>query len=111
MLAQEEEEEEEEKKNMKEKEWQDLFARRTAEYANLLSQSSSSTSQRRRKKRKKKKLPKSGCRLFPPGCGRPCDHASDPVHPQTLGLPVVAQRQVPTVHAFTAPGAVLGHGS
>ena len=44
----------------------------------------------------KKKLPKSGCRLFPPGCGRPCDHASDPVPPQMLGLPVVAQRQVPT---------------
>ena len=47
-----------------------------------------------------RELPKSGCRLFPPSCGRPCDHASGPVHPQTLGLPVVAQRQVPTVHAL-----------
>ena len=96
-LAREEKEKEEEKK---EKERQEFFARWTAEYLNSLSQSSSSTSQRRRKKRKKKKLPKSGCRLFPLGCGRPCDHASDPVHPHTLGLPVVAQRQVPTVHAL-----------
>ena len=98
-LAREEKEKEEKKR--REKEWQELFARGTAEYLNSLSQSSSSTSQRRRKKRKKKKLPKSGCRLFPPGCGRPCDHASDPVHPQTIGLPVVmAQRQVSTVHAL-----------
>ena len=61
--------------------------------------SSSGGRKRKRKKRRKRKLPKSGCRLFPPGGGRPCDHASDPVHPQTLVLPVVAQRQVPTVHA------------
>ena len=54
----------------------------------------------KRKKRRKRKLPKAGCRLFPPSCGRPCDHASDSVHPQTLGFPVAAQRQVPTVNAF-----------
>ena len=50
-----------------------------------------------------KKLPKTSS-----GYGRPCDHhrrvpavrSSDPVHPQTLGLPVVAQRQVFTVHAL-----------
>ena len=74
---------------------------------------SSSTSAGNRRKRK---LPKAGCRLCPPGCGRPCDHqpqipalhdvrepgsASDSVHPQTLGIPVVTQRQVPTVHTFT----------
>ena len=70
-LAREEKEKEEKKK--KEKERQEFFARWTADYLNSLSQSSSSTSQRRRKKRKKKKLPKSGCRLFPLGCGRPCD--------------------------------------
>ena len=85
VLAQEKEKEE---KKRKEKEWQDLFARRTAEYVNSLSQSSSSTSQRRRKKRKKKKLPKSGCRLFLLGCGRPCDHAS------VLDMPGVLLRQV-----------------
>ena len=45
-------------KKRKEKEMQELFARRTAECLNSLSQSSSSTSQKRRKKRKKKKLPK-----------------------------------------------------
>ena len=37
--------------------------------------------QRHRKKRRKRKLPKGGGRLFPPGCGRPCEH-----------------RQVPAVH-------------
>ena len=30
-------------------------------------------SKRKRKKRRKRKLPKGGCRLFPPGCGRLCD--------------------------------------
>ena len=28
---------------------------------------------RKKKKRRKRKLPKGGCRLFPPGCGRLCD--------------------------------------
>ena len=65
--------------------------------------SSSSGERRKKKKRRKRKLPKSGCRLLPPGCGRPCDHASDPVHPQTLVLPVATQRQVPTVHSFMFP--------
>ena len=51
-----------------------------------------------------------GADSFPLGCGRPCGHASDPVHPQTLGLPVTVQRQVPTVHALQLQGAVLGHG-
>ena len=64
------------------------------------SSSSSAGKRKKRKKRRKRKLPKAGCRLFPPCCGRPCDHASDSVHPQTLGIPVAAQRQVPTVHAF-----------
>ena len=65
--------------------------------------SSSSGKRRKKKKRRKRKLPKCGCRLFPPGCGRPCDHASDPVHPQTLVLLVATQRQVPTVHSFMLP--------
>ena len=45
---------EKEEQERKEKELQDLFARRTAEYLRTLSQSSSSSSQRRRKKRRKK---------------------------------------------------------
>ena len=58
--------------------------------------------------RRTRKLPKAGCRLSPPGCGRPCDHASDSVHPQTLGIPVAAQREVPTAHAFQLQVQFLG---
>ena len=99
-LAREEKEKEEKKK--KEKERQEFFARWTADYLNSLSQSSSSTSQRRRKKRKKKTLPKSGCRLFPPGCGRPCYLQRQVpaalrvlrVLDRMVDIPVVQQRQV-----------------
>ena len=66
------------------------------------SSSSSGSSRRKRKKRRKRKLPKAGCRLFPPGCRRLCDHQRHvpAVSPQTLGIPVMMQRQVPTVHSF-----------
>ena len=69
------------------------------------SKPSSGSSKRKKKKRKKKKLPKAGCRLFPPGCRRLCDHLRQvpAVSPRTLGIPVVTQRQVPTVHSFMLP--------
>ena len=38
------------------------------------SKPSSGSSRRKRKKRRKRKLPKAGCRLFPPSCRRLCDH-------------------------------------
>ena len=61
---------------------------------------------RKKRKKRKKKLPKTSS-----GSGRPCDHhrrvpavrSSIPVHPQTLGLPGVTQRQVPAVHSFMLP--------
>ena len=57
------------------------------------SSSSSSTSKRKKKKRKRK-LPK--CGLFPPGCGRPCDHRQVPalqvVHVHE-GAPASVHRQ------------------
>ena len=61
---------------------------------------------RKKRKKRKKKLPKTSS-----GYGRPCDHhrrvpavrSSVPVHPQTLGLPGVTQRQVPAVHSFMLP--------
>ena len=69
------------------------------------SKPSSGSSRRKRKKRRKRKLPKAGCRLFPPGCRRLCDHQRQvpAVSPQTLGIPVTMQRQVPTVHSFMLP--------
>ena len=46
--------------------------RRIAELAAAIdSGDSSAPPRRKRKKRRKRKLPKCGCRLFPPGCGRP----------------------------------------
>ena len=114
-LAREEKEEEEEKK--KEKERQEFFARWTADYLNSLSQSSSSTSQRRRKKRKKKKLPKSGCRLFPLGCGRPCDlQRQVPAALRVLRVPrqngghSCCATETGTHSVLLVPGAVLGQG-
>ena len=70
--------------------------------AHNASKPSSGSSRRKRKKRRKRKLPKAGCRLFPPGCRRLCDHQRQvpAVSPQTLGIPVMMQRQVPTVHSF-----------
>ena len=54
-------------------------------------------SKRKRKKRRKRKLPKGGCRLFPPGCGRPCDHRQVPtvqvVHVRE-GAPASVHRQI-----------------
>ena len=58
---------------------------------------------RRKKKRKKIKLPRAPrprhC------CRRLYDHERQvpTVSPQTLGIPVVTQRQVPTVHSFMLP--------
>ena len=58
---------------------------------------------RRKKKRKKKKLPRAPrprqC------CRRLCDHQRQvpTVFPQTLGIPVMMQRQVPTVYSFMLP--------
>ena len=56
--------------------------------------SSGSSKRRKRKKRRKKKLPK--CGLFPPGCGRPCDHRQVPalqvVHVRE-GAPASVHRQ------------------
>ena len=53
-------------------------------------------SKRKRKKRRKRKLPKGGCRLFPPGCGRPCGHRQVPavqvVHVRE-GAPASVHRQ------------------
>ena len=98
-LRKRQKEEEEERRRKEKKEHEELMKRAQSVIDDAASLSSSSR-KRRKKKWRKRKLPKSGCRLFLPGCGLPCDHASDPVHPRTLGLPVVAQRQVPTVHAL-----------
>ena len=53
-------------------------------------------SKRKRKKRRKRKLPKGGGRLFPPGCGRPCEHRQVPavqvVHVRE-GAPASVHRQ------------------
>ena len=57
---------------------------------------------RKRKRRRKKKLPR--CTLPRQGCRRLCDHQrQDPTVCQTLGIPVVTQRQVPTMHLFMLP--------
>ena len=61
---------------------------------------------RKKRKKRKKKLPKTSS-----GCGRPCGHhrrvpavrSSGSVHLLTPGIPVVTQRQVPTVHSFMLP--------
>ena len=53
-------------------------------------------SKRKRKKRRKRKLPKGGCRLFPPGRGRLRDHAAQvpAVHCRVLhGAPASVHRQ------------------
>ena len=58
---------------------------------------------RRKKKRKKKKLPRA--RRSRQCCRRLCDHQRQvpAVSPQTFGIPVMMQRQVPTVHSFMLP--------
>ena len=57
---------------------------------------------RKKKKRRKKRLPRSPRPQH--GCRRLCDHQrQDPTVSQTLGIPVVTQRQVPTVHSFMLP--------
>ena len=68
---------------------------------------SSAGKRRKRKKRRKKKLPR--CALPRHGCRRPCDHQRrvPAVSPQTLGIPVVTQRQVPTMHSFILPVQLL----
>ena len=67
------------------------------QWMGLVSSSSSSARRRKRKKRRKRKLPKCGCRLFPPGCGRPCDHQQVPavqvVHVRE-GAPASVHRQI-----------------
>ena len=64
------EEEEERRRRIQREEDEELLRRAAA------SLSSSSGKRRKRKKRRKKKLPK--CGLFPPRCGRPCDHRQVP---------------------------------
>ena len=62
--------------------------------------SSSAWKEEEEEEDEEEKAPEGRVLIFSPGCERPYDHASDPVHPQTRGLPVVAQRQAPTVHTF-----------
>ena len=67
---------------------------------------SSQLERRRRKKGRKKRKKKLPWRALPRhGCRRPCDHQRrvPAVSPQTLGIPVVTQRQVPTAHLFMLP--------
>ena len=62
----------------------------------------SQLARRKRKKRRKKKLPR--CTLPRQGCRRLCDHQRQaPTVSQTLGIPVMIQRQVPTVYSFMLP--------
>ena len=57
---------------------------------------------RRRRRGGRKSLPR--CTRPRQGCRRLCDHQrQDPTVSQTLGIPVVTQRQVPTVHSFMLP--------
>ena len=91
--------EEEEERRRKELEEEDRSVRESLERAQRILDRAAS--KRKRKKRKKRKLPR--C------CRRPCDHQRrvPAVSPQTLGIPVVTQRQVPTMHSFILPVQLL----
>ena len=112
-LKKKKEEEEEEKREVVGREQR----RQQAFWDDFVEKERQRTSRRKRKKRRKKRLPRTP--LPRHGCRRPCDHqrqvpavrSSDSVHLLTLGTPVATLRQVPTVHSFMPPCAVLGQSS
>ena len=65
-LRKRQKEEEEERRRNEKKEDEELFKRVQRVLDDAASLSSSSGKRRKKKKRRKRKLPKSGCRLFPP---------------------------------------------